>query len=40
MKATVGMKVTGYSGSCIGVIIDSHYITLVQSQKLIRKALK
>ena len=25
MKATVGMKVTGYSGSCIGVIIDSHY---------------
>lgn len=25
MKATVGMKVTGYSGSYIGVIIDSHY---------------
>ena len=25
MKATVGMKVTGYSGSCIGIIIDSHY---------------
>lgn len=25
MKAIVGMKVTGYNGSCIGVIIDSHY---------------
>lgn len=25
MKAAVGMKVTGYSGSCIGVIIDSSY---------------
>lgn len=25
MKVAVGMKVTSYSGSCIEVIIDSHY---------------
>ena len=25
MKAIVGMKVTGYKGTCIGLIIDANY---------------